>query len=241
MSKNNCRGSENINFGSSLFLWGFPLPKVKGRAARVQLCNQGGHCWENSPGVKKSWDTPHWEPCRGLEPHLCLPLVLGQATLYACMCPAWYPANPNRDLLKWPPSFTLDLQLYYGLIWWAWGLTWSAELLCFPCPGATGLCPSVRALLLPCRAASFCSLALGLSFLCGLSIHSCCNPSFRSLRICLFIGLSGNLSVETSLGTCCCKSTRRCAGDSMPMESTWRSRVTCCLAFGISLGGSDLK
>lgn len=144
MSKN-CCGSENIDFENSLFPWVFPLPKVC--SARVQLCNQGGHCWEDSQGVK-SWETPHWEPCPGLEPHLCFCLVLVQATLHACMCPALYPANPNRDLLKWPPGFNLDLQLCYGLIWWDWGLSWSAELLCFPCLGATGLCPSVRVLVM---------------------------------------------------------------------------------------------
>lgn len=32
-----------------------------------------------------------------------------------------------------------------GLLWWDWGLTWSAELLWVLWPGATGLCPSVRA------------------------------------------------------------------------------------------------
>lgn len=127
-------------FGSFFFLWGFPLPQAS--SARVQLCNQGSQCWENSQGVRKSWETLHWEPCHGLEPHLYFPSVLDQATLYVCLCPALYPANPNRDLLKWPPSFTLDLQLCYGLIWWDWGLTWSAELLCFPCLGASGLCPS---------------------------------------------------------------------------------------------------
>lgn len=191
MFKDNCHGSENTSFGSSLFLCSFPLPKVS--SARVQLCNQGSHCWEDSQGVRKSWETPHCEPCLGLEPHLCFPLVLGQATLYVCLCPALYPANPNRDLLKWAPSITFDLQLCYGLIWRDWGLTWSAELLCFPCLGATGLCLLMRVLLLPGGAAGFfCSLELGLSFPCGLSI----------LAVIQVLGLSEDAFPLVCLGIC---------------------------------------
>lgn len=214
MFKNNCCGSDNTNFGCSLFLWGFPLPKVS--SAKVQLCNQGSHCWEDSQGVRNSWETPHWETCLGLEPHLYFPSVLGQATLYVCMCPALYPANPNRDVLQWPPGFTLDLQLWAPLVGLRVNLVSRAALSSLArCHRAVPISEGTH------RAASFfCSLALGLSFPCGSSTCTgWCNPSSRSLRRCLFIGLSGNLSVETSLGTCCYKSNRRCAGDSMPTES----------------------
>lgn len=178
------------------------LPKVS--SARAQLCNPGSDCWGTARVWEQSGRQLTSDPTLSQEPHLS-GSVLGQTTLSICVCPALCLANPNINLLMWLPAspwtcvFTM---VSFGDEAVAepshCHQTWCAFLVQMPWDCAHQWAhSSACSRLLPCGASSlFCSLELGFSFICRLSIYpGSCKPSSRSLSRCLSIGFPGNLTV----------------------------------------------